>query len=175
MRVIVYGKNIEVTEGLRNMLEKKLSKLDKYFVPEVEATATLSTQKNMHILEVQIKINGSFLRAEEATEDMYGSIDKVVDKLEGQLRKHKTKIERKYKEQATIRFDSIPESGKNQEENRIVKTKRFPIKPMSPEEASLQMDLIGHNFFVFLNSESDEVNVVYKRKDGNYGLIEPTI
>ena len=175
MRVIVYGKNIEVTEGLRNMLEKKLSKLDKYFVPEVEATATLSTQKNMHILEVQIKIDGSFLRAEEATGDMYGSIDKVVDKLEGQLRKHKTKIERKYKEQATIRFDSIPENGNNQEENRIVKTKRFPIKPMSPEEASLQMDLIGHNFFVFLNSESDEVNVVYKRKDGNYGLIEPTI
>ncbi len=175
MRVIVYGKNIEVTEGLRNMLEKKLSKLDKYFVPEVEATATLSTQKNMHILEVQIKINGSFLRAEEATEDMYGSIDKVVEKLEGQLRKHKTKIERKYKEQATIRFDSIPESDKVQEENRIVKTKRFPIKPMSPEEASLQMDLIGHSFFVFLNSESDEVNVVYKRKDGNYGLIEPTI
>lgn len=175
MRVIVYGKNIEVTEGLRNMLEKKLSKLDKYFVPEVEATATLSTQKNMHILEVQIKINGSFLRAEEATEDMYGSIDKVVDKLEGQLRKHKTKIERKYKEQATIRFDSIPDSNKAQEENRIVKTKKFPIKPMSPEEASLQMDLIGHSFFVFLNSESDEVNVVYKRKDGNYGLIEPTL
>lgn len=174
MRVLVYGKNIEVTEGLRGMLEKKLSKLDKYFNPEVEATATLSTQKNKHRLEVQIKFNGSLLRAEEVTEDMYASIDKVVDKLEGQLRKYKTKIDKKQKDQA-IRFESFTKETGTVMDSIIVKTKKFPIKPMSAEEATLQMDLLGHNFFVFLDSDSDEVNVVYKRKDGNYGLIEPLI
>ncbi|MBF7096589.1 ribosome hibernation-promoting factor, HPF/YfiA family [Alkalibacter mobilis] len=176
MRVIVYGKNVDLTEGMKSALDKKLSKLDKYFTPEVEATATMSTQKGKHILEVTIPINGTILRAEESTEDMYASIDLAVDKLEGQLRKHKTKLEKKLKDHSTIRvdFSSFTEEKKS-EEPSVVKTKRFPIKPMSADEASLQMDLLGHNFFVFLNSESDEVNVVYKRKDGNYGLIEPTV
>ena len=176
MRITVYGKNIDVTAGMKSMLEKKMSKLDKYFNPDVEATATMSTQKGKHILEVTIPINGTILRAEEATEDMYASIDLAVDKLEGQLRKHKTKLEKKMKDHASIRinFASVVEEPKF-EEPTVVKTKRFPIKPMSPDEASLQMDLLGHNFYVFLNSESDEVNVVYKRKDGNYGLIEPTV
>lgn len=176
MRIIVYGKNIDVTAGMKSMLEKKLAKLDKYFNPEVEATATMSTQKGKHILEVTIPINGTILRAEEATEDMYASIDLAVDKLEGQLRKHKTKLEKKMKDHKSIRIDfsNVPEEAAV-EEASVVKTKRFPIKPMSADEATLQMDLLGHNFYVFLNSESDEVNVVYKRKDGNYGLIEPTV
>lgn len=176
MRITVYGKNIDVTAGIKSMLEKKMSKLDKYFNPDVEATATMSTQKGKHILEVTIPINGTILRAEEATEDMYASIDLAVDKLEGQLRKHKTKLEKKMKDHASIRinFASVVEEPRFDEPS-VVKTKRFPIKPMSPDEASLQMDLLGHNFYVFLNSESDEVNVVYKRKDGNYGLIEPTV
>ncbi|MPW24854.1 ribosome-associated translation inhibitor RaiA [Alkalibaculum sp. M08DMB] len=172
MRIIIYGKNIEVTEGLKGMLEKKLNKFDKYFKSDVEATATLSTQKNKHILEVQIQFNGNLLRAEEATDDMYASIDKVVDKLEGQLRKYKSKIEKRQKD-STIRFESFDKEKNGSSETKIVKTKKFAIKPMSSEEATLQMDLIGHTFFVFLNSESDEVNVVYKRKDGNFGLIEP--
>ncbi|HCX65409.1 MAG TPA: ribosome-associated translation inhibitor RaiA, partial [Eubacteriaceae bacterium] len=179
MRITVYGKNVDVTEGLKSTLDKKLAKLDKYFNPEADATVTLSTQKGQHILEVTIPVNGSILRAEEATEDMYSSIDKAVDKLEGQLRKYKTKLEKKQKDHTSIRFDFSslqPEStGKQEEEPKIVRTKKFPIKPMSADEASLQMDLLGHNFFVFLNSETEEVNVVYKRKDGNYGLIEPTI
>lgn len=176
MRITMYGKNIDVTAGIKSMLEKKMSKLDKYFNPDVEATATMSTQKGKHILEVTIPINGTILRAEEATDDMYASIDLAVDKLEGQLRKHKTKLEKKMKDHASIRinFASVVEEPRF-EEPSVVKTKRFPIKPMSPDEASLQMDLLGHNFYVFLNSESDEVNVVYKRKDGNYGLIEPTV
>ncbi|SHE67151.1 ribosome hibernation-promoting factor, HPF/YfiA family [Alkalibacter saccharofermentans] len=176
MRVIVYGKNVDVTTGLKSTLDKKLSKLDKYFNPDTEATATLSTQKGKHILEVTIPINGTILRAEEATEDMYASIDLAVDKLEGQLRKHKTKLEKKLKDHSTIRIDfsSFSEETKSDEPS-LVKTKRFPVKPMSTEEATLQMDLLGHNFFVFLNSDTEEVNVVYKRKDGNYGLIEPTI
>ncbi|QSX07999.1 ribosome-associated translation inhibitor RaiA [Alkalibacter rhizosphaerae] len=176
MRIIVYGKNIDVTAGMKSMLEKKLSRLDKYFNPEVDATATMSTQKGKHILEVTIPINGTILRAEESSDDMYASIDSAVDKLEGQLRKHKTKLEKKMKDHTSIRLDfSSVANEPASEEPTVVKTKRFPIKPMSPDEASLQMDLLGHNFFVFLNSESDEVNVVYKRKDGNYGLIEPTI
>lgn len=176
MRVIVYGKNVDVTTGLKSALDKKLSKLDKYFDPSTEATATLSTQKGKHILEVTIPINGTILRAEEATEDMYASIDLAVDKLEGQLRKHKTKLEKKLKDHSTIRIDfsSFREEPKSDEPS-LVKTKRFPVKPMSTEEATLQMDLLGHNFFVFLNSDTEEVNVVYKRKDGNYGLIEPAI
>lgn len=176
MRVTIYGKNIDVTEGLKNTLEKKLSKFDKYFSPDIETTATLSTQRNKHILELTIQLNGTILRAEESTDDMYVSIDKAIDKIEGQLRKYKTKIEKKQKDHTTIRFDSLLSSQDGTaNESQIVRTKKFAIKPMSSEEASLQMDLLGHNFFVFLNSDSDEVNVVYKRKDGNYGLIEPTL
>lgn len=176
MRITVYGKNIDVTAGMKSMLEKKMSRLDKYFNPNVEVTATMSTQKGKNILEVTIPINGTILRAEEATEDMYASIDLAVDKLEGQLRKHKTKLEKKMKDHSSIRINfSSVEDEPRADEPSVVKTKRFPIKPMSPDEATLQMDLLGHNFYVFLNSESDEVNVVYKRKDGNYGLIEPTV
>ena len=175
MRVRIYGKNIDVTEGLKNTLEKKLSKFDKYFSPDIETTATLSTQKNKHILELTIQLNGTILRAEEATDDMYISIDKAIDKIEGQLRKYKTKIEKKQKDHTTIRFESLSSQENTANDSKIVRTKKFAIKPMSSEEASLQMDLLGHNFFMFRNSDSDEVNVVYKRKDGNYGLIEPTI
>jgi putative sigma-54 modulation protein len=115
------------------------------------------------------------LRAEEATEDMYASVDKAVDKLNRQIGKYKTKLEKKYKGHDTIRFEYIPdvEAGEKSE-SKIVKTKRFSIKPMDPEEAVMQMELLGHNFFVFTNGDTEEVNVVYKRKDGDYGLIEPT-
>ncbi|KAB3539650.1 ribosome-associated translation inhibitor RaiA [Alkaliphilus pronyensis] len=175
MKVIVSGRNVEVTDALRNSVEAKISKLEKYFNKDAEAQATLSVEKQRQILEVTIPINGSLLRAEEATEDMYTSIDRVVDKLSRQLRKHKTKLENRNIKYETIRFENIPALKEEDSpfEAKIVKTKRFAIKPMSSEEAVLQMELIGHNFFVYANSETDEVNVVYKRKDGNYGLIEP--
>ena len=175
MRVTVNGKNVEITDALRSSVETKLSKLEKFFYTETEAKATLSVQRNRQIIEVTIPINGSFLRAEEATEDMYASIDGVVDKLTRQLRKHKTKLENRNNRYETIRFENIPSFTEEESfEPEIVKTKRFAMKPMSSEEAVLQMELIGHNFFVYSNSETDEVNVVYKRKDGNYGLIEPS-
>lgn len=174
MRIIVSGKNVEVTDGLRNVIESKLSKLEKYFNKEVEAKATLSVEKSRQIIEVTIPINGSILRAEETTDDMYTSIDKVVDKLTRQLRKHKTKMENRNSKFDTIRFENIPYlNEEDSSEAKIVKTKRFPLKPMSAEEAVLQMELLGHNFFVYTNGETEEINVVYKRKDGNYGLIEP--
>lgn len=174
MKIIISGKNIEVTSGLRQFVEKKLSKLEKYFKPEVEAHITLSVEKNRQIVEVTIPFNGVILRGEEANGDMYVSIDLVADKLERQIRKQKTKLERR-KYDDSLRFQDIPDIKENEreEETKIVKTKRFAVKPMSEEEAVLEMELLGHNFFVFQNADSNEVNVIYKRKDGNVGLIEP--
>jgi len=174
MRIRVSGKNIEVTNALRERVEKKLSKFEKYFNPDTEANATLTVERNRHIIEVTIPFNGVILRGEEATEDMYTSIDNVVEKLERQIAKYKTKLERRIKD-GSVRFEnfSFNQEDDDDEEPRIVKTKRFAMKPMPVEEAVLQMELLGHNFFMFYNADSDEVNVVYKRKDGDYGLIEP--
>jgi putative sigma-54 modulation protein len=173
MKVTVTGKNIEMTQALRNIVEKKLSRLDRYFEPEVSAHATMSVEKNRHRIEVTIPFNGVILRGEVVNDDMYASIDLVLDKIEGQIRKQKTKLERRIHSDS-VRFQYIPEVVEDEgTEPKIVKTKRFAFKPMSTEEAVLQMELLGHNFFVYQNAESDEVNVVYKRKDGNYGLIEP--
>lgn len=170
------GTNMEVTDALKQMTEKKFSKLDKYFEEDVEADVTFSVEKERQILEVTINLPGTILRAEEATDDMYATIDKVVDILERQIRKHKTKLQKRYQNGRTIRFENIAPLTKEEEEEekpKIVKTKRFDMKPMDVEEAVLQMELLRHNFFMFLNAETDDINVLYKRNDGNYGLIEP--
>jgi putative sigma-54 modulation protein len=175
MKVNILGKNIEVTEGLRNAVEKKLSRLDKFFDNEQEAFVTLSVQKARQIIEVTIRFNGVLLRGEESNSDMYAAIDIVSDKLERQMVKHKSRLERKYHINVPLKYKDAAAASKEDEEKeaQIVKTKRFAIKPMSAEEAVLQMDLLGHDFFVFSNDKNGFVNVVYKRKDGNYGLIEP--
>ena len=177
MKITVSGKNINVTDALKDTVVKKISKLDKYFNPEVEAQVTLSVQKSRHIIEVTIPFDGVILRGEESTDDMYVSVDNVLDKLEKQIRKHRTRLERKLRENSlrTFEIDSRDEDDVEEEVYNpvIVKTKKFAIKPMPIDEAVLQMDLLGHSFFVFLNSETEEVNVIYKRKDGKYGLIEP--
>ncbi|WP_427338090.1 ribosome hibernation-promoting factor, HPF/YfiA family [Caloranaerobacter sp. DY30410] len=176
MKIIVSGKNIEVTNALRDVVEKKMEKLDKYFHKDVEVHVTMNVEKNRHIIEVTIPFEGGIIRAEEENSDMYTSIDKVIDVLERQIRKHKTKLQKRNRNGKTIRFENIIPLEENQNnEPKIVKTKRFAIKPMDAEEAVLQMELLGHNFFVFRNAVTDDVNVVYKRKDGNYGLIEPEI
>jgi len=183
MKVKVVGKNIEITEALKNIIEKKISRLDKYFNPDVEAQITLSVQKSRHTIEVTIPFNGVILRAEEQNEDMYTSLDIVVDKLERQIRKHKTKLEKRNKGNS-LKFQGIPQYDYSEDggvDPKIVKTKKFAFKPMSAEEAVLQMELVGHSFFVYMSDGSSEingnseVNVVYKRKDGNYGLIEPKL
>lgn len=172
MKVNVLGKNIEITAALNNIVEKKLSRLDRYFKPDVEAKVTLTVQKNTHIVEVTIPFNGVMIRSEEYNEDMYVSIDFVLDKIERQIRKQKTRMEKRIHGDSLI-YHLIPEMPSDEDdEPKIVKTKKFAMKPMSAEEAVLQMDLIGHNFFVYKDAETAEVNVVYKRKDGNYGLIE---
>lgn len=176
MKINITGKNMEVTDALKDVTYKKIGKLDKYFDQDVIAYVTLSVEKNRQIIEVTIDLPGTILRAEEYTDDMYASIDKAVDVLERQMRKYKTKLQKRYQNTDTIRFENIKpltQENNTEEKPKIVKTKRFPMKPMHKEEALLQMELLGHNFFMFRNGETDEVNVVYKRKDGNYGLIEP--
>ncbi|MCY6355464.1 ribosome hibernation-promoting factor, HPF/YfiA family [Clostridium sp. ZS2-4] len=175
MKITVMGKNIAITDGLKNAVETKLSKLDKYFNPDVEVNATLSVQKNKKIIEVTIPFNGVILRGEEINEDMYAAVDIVLEKLERQIRKQKTKLQRK-KHGDALKFQFIPEYIPRNDEDidsKIVKSKKFPMKPMNNEEALLQMELLGHSFFVYTNAETEEVNVLYRRKDGQYGLIEP--
>ncbi|SHI45941.1 SSU ribosomal protein S30P /sigma 54 modulation protein [Clostridium amylolyticum] len=175
MKVTVIAKNIQLTNALKEAVEKKISKLSKYFNSDVEAKATLSVQKNRQKIEVTIPFNGVILRGEESTEDMYKSIDLVEEKLERQIRKQKTKLARRQTGDS-LRFSAIESLNGDyyeDEDAKIVKTKRFTIKPMNEEEALLQMELLGHSFFVFSNAETGDVNVLYKRKDGNYGLIEP--
>jgi putative sigma-54 modulation protein len=175
MKLTISAKNMELTEGLKSAVERKLSKLDKYFEPNIQAHVTLSVEKLRHIIEVTIPFNGVILRGEVENDDMYGALDLVEDKIEGQIRKQKTKLQKKVY-QDSLKFKQIAameDREDEQQEAKIVKTKRFAFKPMHTEEAILQMELLGHNFFVYANGENSKVNVVYKRKDGNYGLIEP--
>ena len=172
MKVKVIAKNIELTEALKEIVVKKISKLDKYFDSDIEAKATLSVQKNRHIIEITIPFNGVILRGEESTSDMYKSLDLVQEKLERQIRKQKTKLSRKHG--GSFKYAEVKsESNIEEEEGKLVKVKKFGVKPMDSEEAILQMDLLGHNFFVYQDADTNRVNVVYKRKDGDYGLLEP--
>ena len=171
------GKNMEVTNALREVTEKKLSKLDKYFQKDIQGNVTFSTQKNRKIIEVTINLPGTIIRAEESSDDMYASIDKAIDILERQIRKYKTKLQKRYQNGETIRFENVVPLNKENDINKpkLVKRKTFPLKPMSSDEAILQMELLSHNFFVFMDADTEEVNVIYKRKDGDYGLIHPEI
>jgi putative sigma-54 modulation protein len=180
MQINTRGKNMEITPALQEYVEKRLSKLEKYLGTDnvgVDAQVTLSVARENHIVEVTISIGGLLLRGEEATQDMYASIDLVVDKIERQIHKYKTRINRKLRQKGFKELNEQFINNKRKEEEetepRIVRTKRFTIKPMPEEEAILQMNLLGHDFFVFTNAETEEINVLYKRKDGNYGLIEP--
>lgn len=179
MQVAVRGKNMQITDSLKRYAEKRVGKLKKYFDIPLSAQVLMAVEKDRHIVEVTVPLDGMLLRGEEETGDMYSSIDLVVEKLEKQVEKFKTRIARRIK-QADNRQPlltagiNVPEEDIRAEgKPSIVKIKRFPIKPMDPEEAVMQMNLIGHDFFVFTNARTERVNVVYRRKDGDYGLIEP--
>jgi len=166
---------MDVTDDVRAWAEKKFSKLEKYFRHEADAQLTFSTMKHgsMVKLEATIHHRGWVYRAETVNHDATTAIEKAVEVIDRQIRKNKTKLKKKFHSGA---FDNLEiEDGYEPSIHNIVKSKKFPIKPMSVEEAVLQMDLIGHEFFMFRNAEDEEINVVYKRKDGNYGLIEPEI
>lgn len=173
MNLVISGKNLDITEGLRSAIEEKIAKLERYFNDSTEVHVTLSTEKNRQKIEITIPMKGSIIRAEEVSSDMYVSIDLVEEVIERQLRKYKNKLIDKAQNAAHLNQEFIDEDMEDEEEINIIRSKKFAMKPMDPEEACVQMELLGHNFFVFRNSETDEVNVVYKRKGNTYGLIEP--
>ena len=174
MRIKITGRNIELTEGLKAAVEDKLNKLEKYFTPDTEVNVTLSVEKERQKVEVTIPMKGSYIRSEQVSSDMYVSIDLVEEVIERQLKKYRTKLVTKQQNAAAVfKQDFLDEKSEDDEEIKIIRTKKFDMKPMYPEDACIQMDLLGHAFFVFCNAETDEVNVVYKRKDGSFGLIEP--
>ena len=172
MKFVIVGRNIEVTPGLRSAVEEKIGKLKKYFNADTEVHVTLSVEKERQKIEVTIPVKGNIIRSEQVSNDMYVSIDLVEEIIERQLKKYKTKIVDKQQAASSFSKMYVENDYMDEEEVKIVRTKKFDIKPMYPEDACIQMELLGHSFYVFRNAESDEVNVVYKRKDGNYGLIE---
>jgi putative sigma-54 modulation protein len=173
MRFTISGKNIEVTEGLKSAVTEKLGKLERYFTPETEIHVTLSVEKERQKIEVTIPVKGNIIRSEQVSNDMYVSIDLVEEVIERQLRKYKTKIIERHQNGGNFKKEFIEKEVPEEEEVKIIRTKHFGMKPMFPEDACVQMELLGHNFFVFSNAETGEVNVVYKRKGNTYGLIEP--
>ena len=173
MKFIIVGKNIEVTPGLHSAVEEKIGKLERYFNPETEVHVTLSVEKERQKIEVTIPVKGNIIRYEQVSNDMYVSIDLVEEVIERQLKKYKNKIIAQKQSASFFKKDFIEKEYMDDEEIQIIRTKKFDIKPMYPEDACIQMELLGHSFYVFCNAETDQVNVVYKRKGNTYGLIEP--
>ena len=174
MKFIYASKDMAVSDSLKSRAEKKLSKLERYFREEPEVTIRFKVQKGArHIAEVTMNAGGVMLRAEESSNDMYLSIDHAVDKLESQIRRHRTKLEKRIR---TAELEPVPETPVYEEQNYdIVRVKKFSVKPMSVEDAITQMELLGHNFFLFMNEDGEKMNVLYRRNDGAYGLLQPDI
>lgn len=176
MKFTIIGRKIDVTKRVKEQVEKKLSKLEKFFREEAEARVVLGTIKDNDYIEASIYAGGMIYRAEVIDADLFAAIDRIVDVIERQIRKNKTRLEKRIRKDAALDDKLISGSdyteGEDNSEFEIVKTKRFMIKPMSVEEAILQMNLLGHSFFIFKNMDTDETNIVYKRKDKKYAVIE---
>lgn len=173
MAITVRGKNLDITPALKEYVEKRVKKVTKYFDKTGDIVVILKVEKGRHQVEVTVPVDGILLRGEESTTDMYASIDQVMDKIEKQIEKHKTKIAKKFRGGGFRSDVASTVTAPEVEDNELVRTKKFAVKPMDAEEAILQMNLLNHDFFMFLNIETEQVNVVYRRKDGHYGLIEP--
>ncbi|GAE28631.1 ribosomal subunit interface protein [Halalkalibacter wakoensis JCM 9140] len=180
MNYNIRGENLDVTPALRDYVEKKVNKLERYFdtTPIADVNVRMQVLNNQHIIEITIPMPQLLLRAEEVHQDMYAAIDSVVEKLERQIRKHKTKVNRKFRQEGSLKYmfkndlEPLEQEEPLTDELEVVRKKRFNLKPMDAEEAILQMDMLGHNFFVFSDAVNGSTNVVYKRRDGKYGLIE---
>ena len=173
MKVTISSKNFNASENLLSLIEKKMAKLDKYFAKDIQADVMLSNEKgSRQKLEATIKAGGFIFRAEEVNADIYYCLDKVIDKLSSQMSRFKQKLIRKNKDQKEIFLSEVPDVAGAVEEVNVVKSKKFRINPMTTDEAIMQMELLGHSFFVFLDGETNAVNVVYKREDGSYGMLE---
>lgn len=175
MKFVIIGKGIEVTKPLEDKVKEKLGKLEKYFTANTEIHVTLSVEREVQKIEVTIPVKGNIIRTEQESSDMYVSIDLVEEVIERQLRKYKNKMVAKHQAEGLSKTFLEEDIESEDEDLKIIRTKRFGIKPMFPEDACMQMELLGHSFFVFLNAQTDEVNVVYKRKNDTYGLIEPEL
>ncbi len=173
MNFIISGKNLPISDGLRTAVQDKLGKLERYFTPDTDVIVTLSMEKERQKIEVTIPVKGNIIRSEQVSNDMYVSIDLVEEVIERQLRKYKNKIVDRKQSGGNFQQAFLENDYDEGEDVKIIRTKKFDIKPMYPEDACVQMELLGHNFFVFCNAETDQVNVVYKRKGNTYGLIEP--
>lgn len=174
MKFVYASKDMAISDSLKSRVEKKLSKFERYFREEPEATIRFKVQKGArNIAEITVNAGGVILRAEESSNDMYLSIDRAVDKLESQLRRHRTKLEKRIR---SSELDAFAEAPAFEEQNYdIVRVKKFSVKPMAVEDAITQMELLGHDFFLFVNEESEDMNVLYRRHDGAYGLLQPDI
>jgi len=173
MKVIITSKNMNASDHLKQTIESKLDRLGKYFSNDIVANVTLSTEKGRQKIEATINAKGTIFRAEETTNDAYNGVDRVVEKLSSQMSRFKTKLQRKHKDHKELQLEELPEvESEELEEMRVVRKKQFDLMPMTVDEAIMQMELLEHTFFVFLNVESDTVNVVYKRRDNDYGLLE---
>ena len=173
MRIKITGRNIELTEGLKAAVEDKLNKLEKYFTPDTEVNVTLSVEKERQKVEVTIPMKGSYIRSEQVSSDMYVSIDLVEEVIERQLKKYRTKLVTKQQNAAAVfKQDFLDEKSEDDEEIKIIRTKKFDMKPMYPEDACVEMELLGHDFFIYTDDETNKIAVCYKRNDGGYGLIE---
>ena len=175
MKFIITGRNIDVTPGLKSAVEDKIGKLEKYFTPDTEVHVTLSVEKDRQKIEVTIPVKGTVIRSEQISSDMYVSIDLVEEIIERQLKKYKNKLIERQQGSHYLKPEFMEKDYAEDDEVKIDRTKKFDIKPMYAEDACIQMELTGHNFFVFCNAETDQVNVVYKRKGNTYGLIEPEL
>ena len=176
MRIIITGRNIDLTDGLKNAVEDKLSKLEKYFTPDTDVYVTLSVEKERQKVEVTIPAKGNIIRSEQVSNDMYVSIDLVEEVIERQLKKYRTRLIAKHQNAAAaFKQEFLEEQSIEDEEIEITRIKKVDMKPMYPEDACVQMELLGHDFFVFVNAETDQVNVVYKRKGNTYGIIEQEV
>ena len=174
MKINFTGKNFTTYKRLEDTIDKKFEKLGKYFSDDITINVVLSQERGKDKIEVTINAKGTVFRAEEVAVDVYEGIDKAVDKLSRQMAKYKGKLQKRYNDNKSLRFENIPEVEEDEEieEVKIVKTKKFELQPMEVEEAIIRMEMLGHDFFVFLDMETDSVNIVYSRKDGNYGLLE---
>ena len=173
MKITIYGKQMTVRDSLRLAVEKKLEKFDKFFGADTEAFVTCKVRKGVKIIEITVNYNGTTFRCEEENETFITALDRAVEGLERQIRKNKTRIEKTVKRGAFAIVDEYDDDEYVEEEDFEIRVKTFPFKPMTPEEAILQMNLIGHSFYAFTDSESGDVCVVYKRREGSYGLIVP--
>ena len=174
MKITIVGRQMNVYEDTRELIERKLGKLDKYFktAASPEATVTLSRKRNTSILELTVNAGGTLFRSEVEADDFRVALDRSVDHIEGQIRKNKTKLARRVRENV-MDFSDIPDPVEKAPEEAIIRVKQFEFKPMTAEDAVMQMNLLGHDFFVFTDIESGDTCVVYRRKDGAYGMIEP--